>query len=196
MDETKQLYIIAGCNGAGKTTASYTVLPEILGCQEFVNADEIARGLSPFNPETVMVQAGRLLVKRVDELLAQGATFAIETTLSPRTYRTLIIKAQEMGYRCSLLYFWLDSPEMAEMRVAKRVEAGGHNVPKHVIHRRYRLGLEHLFELYMSCVDYWVLFDNSSLNRVLVAEGGRDLPTTIHAPETYQQIEEYVGRRS
>lgn len=196
MDETKQLYIIAGCNGAGKTTASYTVLPEILGCQEFVNADEIARGLSPFNPESVTIQAGRLLVKRVDELLAQGATFAIETTLSPRTYRTLIIKAQQMGYRCSLLYFWLESPEMAEMRVAKRVEAGGHGVPTHVIHRRYRLGLEHLFELYMPCVDYWVLFDNSSLNRVLVAEGGKDMTTTVHAPETYQQIEEYVGRRS
>lgn len=196
MEESKQLYIIAGCNGAGKTTASYTVLPEILGCQEFVNADEIARGLSPFNPESVTIQAGRLLVKRVDELLSHGDTFAIETTLSPRTYRTLILKAQAQGYRCSLLYFWLESPEMAEMRVAKRVEAGGHGVPPKVIHRRYRLGLEHLFELYMPCVDYWVLFDNSSLNRVLVAEGGKELQTTVHNPETFHQIEEYVGRRS
>ncbi len=196
MEYSKQLYIIAGCNGAGKTTASYTVLPEILGCQEFVNADEIARGLSPFHPESVMVQAGRLLVKRVDELLSQDATFAIETTLSPRTYKQLIIKAQQRGYRCSLLYFWLESPEMAELRVAKRVEAGGHDVPKSIIHRRYRLGLEHLFDLYMPCVDYWVLFDNSSLNRVLVAEGGKDLATTIHDTETFQQIEDYVGRRS
>ena len=82
------------------------------------------------------------------------------------------------------------------MRVAKRVEAGGHNVPVHVIHRRYRLGLEHLFDLYMPCVDYWVLFDNSTLNRVLVAEGGKELPTSIHDEEIFQKIEEYVGRRS
>ena len=146
------MYIIAGCNGAGKTTASYTVLPEILDCQEFVNADEIARGLSPFNPESMTIQAGRLLMKRIDELLAVGASFAVETTLSPRTYKSLVLRAQKMGYKCSLLFFWLESPEMAVMRVAKRVEAGGHNVPSDVVKRRYRLGLEHLFDLYMPCV--------------------------------------------
>ncbi|MBQ6046833.1 MAG: zeta toxin family protein [Bacteroidales bacterium] len=196
MKKEKQLYIIAGCNGAGKTTASYTVLPEILDCQEFVNADEIARGLSPFNPESMTIQAGRLLMKRIDELLAVGASFAVETTLSPRTYKSLVLRAQKMGYKCSLLFFWLESPEMAVMRVAKRVEAGGHNVPSDVVKRRYRLGLEHLFDLYMPCVDYWMLFDNSCLSRVLVAEGGKDMGTIIHDVEIYEHIESYVRRRS
>ncbi len=105
-----KLYIIAGCNGAGKTTASYTVLPEMLGCREFVNADEIAKGLSPFNPESVAIEAGRLMLQRMDDLLSEGSDFAFETTLSTRSYVKFIERAQAKGYFVTLLYFWLPTP--------------------------------------------------------------------------------------
>ena len=116
-----KLYIIAGCNGAGKTTASYAVLPEMLECHEFVNADEIAKGLSPFNPSQVSIEAGRLMRKRMDALMADGADFAFETTLATRYYTRFIRMAQERGYFVSLLYFWLPSPDQAVERVARRV---------------------------------------------------------------------------
>ena len=106
----KTLYIIAGCNGAGKTTAAYTILPDIWQCQEFVNADEIARGLSPFNPESVAIQAGRLMLERIEILLEQGVSFAIETTLATRSYVQLVRKAQAKGDCVQLLFFWLNSP--------------------------------------------------------------------------------------
>lgn len=155
------LYIIAGCNGAGKTTASMTVLPEVLQCEEFVNADEIAKGLSPFHPEDMAIEAGKLMLKRIDDLLAEKKTFAIETTLATRSYKTLVQRAQTVGYTVTLLFFWLPSPEMAEMRVASRVASGGHNIPKDVIHRRYWLGLQNLFDIFAPMVDYWSLYDNS-----------------------------------
>ena len=119
-----RLYIISGCNGAGKTTASYTVLPEILECKEFVNADEIAKGLSPFNPEGVAIDAGKLMIKRIRELLDNREDFAFETTLAPRNYVKLIKEAQSKGYVVTLLYFWLESPELAVQRVAQRVRNG------------------------------------------------------------------------
>lgn len=157
----KNLYIIAGCNGAGKTTASMTVLPEVLNCEEFVNADEIAKGLSPFHPENMAIEAGKLMLARIDALLSQGKSFAIETTLATRSYKTLVYRAKEYDYTVTLLFFWLPSPEMAEMRVASRVASGGHNIPKDVIHRRYWIGLQNLFDIFVPIVDYWSLYDNS-----------------------------------
>ena len=154
------LYIIAGCNGAGKTTASYSVLPNLLECQEFVNADEIARGLSPFNPESMAIQAGKLMLQRIDILLNQRKTFAIETTLASRSYISLVRRAREAGYNVVLLFFWLPSPEIAVMRVAKRVAEGGHNIPVDIIHRRYWAGLENFFNCYAPIVDTWVLYQN------------------------------------
>lgn len=137
----QRLYIIAGPNGAGKTTASFTVLPEVLDCREFVNADEIAKGLSPFNPEEVAIQAGKLMLQRIDYLLKSRETFAIETTLATKSYKNTIEKAKALGYAVILLFFWLPSPQMAEQRVAMRVKEGGHNIPKDVIYRRYWAGL-------------------------------------------------------
>lgn len=155
------LYIIAGCNGAGKTTASLSVLPEVLNCEEFVNADEIAKGLSPFHPEEVAIEAGKLMLGRIEYLILHRRSFAIETTLASRSYSNLVRKAKEAGFTVSLLYFWLPSPEMAEERVAARVASGGHNIPKEVIHRRYWLGLRNLFEIFSPIVDYWSMYDNS-----------------------------------
>jgi len=124
------LYIIAGCNGAGKTTASFTVLPDILNCKEFVNADSIAVGISPFNPESVAFEAGRIMLHRIHELMKDRADFAFETTLSTRSYVSLIREARKIGYKINLLFFWLNSPEMAKQRVAERVSNGGHNIPR------------------------------------------------------------------
>lgn len=156
------LYIIAGCNGAGKTTASYSVLPDLLECREFVNADEIAKGLSPFNPESVAIEAGKLMLQRIDLLLSQGKTFAIETTLATRSYASLVSRAHGCGYNVVLLFFWLPSPEMAVVRVAKRVSEGGHNIPIETIHRRYRLGLRNFFNIFIPIVDSWMFFDNKN----------------------------------
>ena len=161
------LYIIAGCNGAGKTTASFNVLPQILNCREFVNADEIAKGLSPFCPESVAIQAGKLMLERIDFLLSENVSFAIETTLATRSYKNLVMAAKAKGYNISLLFFWLESPEMACERVKKRVLEGGHNIPTETIFRRYQLGLENLFKIFMPIVDYWALFDNNLAPRMI-----------------------------
>lgn len=154
------IYIIAGCNGAGKTTASYSVLPDLLDCKEFVNADEIAKGLSPFNPESVAIEAGKLMLQRIDLLLRQRRTFAIETTLATRSYSSLIKRAQSAGYQVVLLFFWLSSPEMAIERVAKRVSEGGHNIPAETIVRRYWLGLHNFFDIFAPIVDSWIFYEN------------------------------------
>ncbi len=190
--EDKQLYIISGCNGAGKTTASYTVLPKILQCQEFVNADEIARGLSPFNPESVAIEAGRLMLKRIQELLSKDVSFSIETTLATRSYFNLVNKARMQGYKITLLYFWLSSPELAEQRVAERVRKGGHNIPLDVIHTRYYRGVYNLFNIYMPIVDSWIIADNSHLPREIIAEGGIGKDNIIYNLNKYQTIENYV----
>lgn len=158
--EKPTLYIIAGCNGAGKTTASYSVLPDLLNCREFVNADEIAKGLSPFNPEEVAIEAGKLMLQRIEHLLGQGKTFAIETTLATRSYASLIGRAHKRGYNVVLLFFWLPSPEIAVERVAKRVSEGGHNIPTETVYRRYWLGLQNFFGIFADIVDSWMFFDN------------------------------------
>lgn len=155
------MYIIAGCNGAGKTTASFNILPAILHCKEYVNADEIARGLSPFQPEKVAFEAGRIMLKRIDELLLTNEDFAFETTLATRSFHQLIGKAKKWGYDVVLIYFWLESVELAEMRVKTRVKLGGHNIPKDVIKRRYYRGIENLFNLYHGLCDVVYIYDNS-----------------------------------
>ena len=192
MEQSPQLYFIGGCNGAGKTTASYTVLPEILQCKEFVNADEIARGLSPFNPESMAIEAGKLMLKRINELLHACESFSIETTLSTRSYAKLIKQARAKGYKISLIYFWLNSPELAISRVAQRVRNGGHNIPREVIIRRYAAGISNLFRIYMPLVDYWLLADNSTTPRIIVAEGGRESSTEIHHVELFNTIQSHV----
>ena len=191
----KNLYIISGPNGAGKTTASYTVLPKILNCMEFVNADEIARGLSPFNPEGTAIEAGKLMLKRIDELLQKEESFSIETTLSTRSYFKLVEIAHQKGYNVTLLYFWLESPEQAIERVAERVSKGGHDIPKDVIIRRYWAGLNNLFDIYMPIVDSWILVNNSQTPRIIVALGGKNHTTKIEDKECFTKIKEYVNQR-
>lgn len=190
----KHIYIISGPNGAGKTTASYTVLPKILQCKEFVNADEIARGLSPFNPESVAIEAGRLMSKRISDLLQRNESFSIETTLSSRSYFRLVEKAHSQGYDVTLLFFWLKSPQQAIERVAERVAKGGHDIPKDIIVRRYWEGMDNLFKIYMPIVDTWILVNNGETPRSIVATGGKDQTTIIKDNKHFKTIEEYVKR--
>lgn len=166
----KNLYIIAGCNGAGKTTASFTILPEIIECKEFVNADEIAKGLSPFQPEKVAFEAGRIMLNRITELLIDNQSFAFETTLSTRSYKHKIIEAKEKGYTATLLFFWLQNVELAKARVKMRVTEGGHNIEPEIIERRYYRGIKNMFEIYLPIVDGALVFDNSNGKHELLAE--------------------------
>lgn len=165
-----KLYVIAGCNGAGKTTASYTILPEILDCDEFVNADEIARGLSPFRPDKVGIQAGRLMLQRIKSLIQYRQDFAFETTLATKSYKNLIKRAKKNDYSVTLIFFWLSSPELAVNRVETRVKEGGHDIPEVVIRRRYNNGLKNFFNIYKQIVSDWIFIDNSGEPYKLIAE--------------------------
>lgn len=188
------LYIIAGCNGAGKTTASFTVFPELLNIREFVNADEIARGLSPFQPESVSIQAGKIMLKRLDELIAEGKDFAFETTLSTRSFIILCEEARSKGYDIYMIFLWLPSPEHAIDRVRQRVSTGGHSIPDDVVVRRYQAGLKNFTALYQSLVDYWIFIDNSGQQFSLIAEGGRASNMIIHNSTIWQKIQESSSR--
>ena len=185
---SKQLYIIAGCNGAGKTTASFTILPEVLNCKEFINADEIAKGLSPFQPESVAMQAGRIMLARMDELLQKGETFAFETTLATKSYKQKIEWAQANGYEVTLLFFWLRNVTMAKERVAQRVAEGGHSIPSQTIERRYHNGIGNLFAIYMDMVDICYIFDNSEGRKELIAQKERHKDIVIYNNDKFNLI--------
>ena len=182
-----KLYIRSGCNGSGKTTASYTLLPDLLNCREFVNSDEFAKSFSPFDPAAASVTASRYMLMKINYLLEKREDFAVETTLATRSLLKIIKQTQELGYEVTLLYFWLNSPELAIQRVRDRVKTGGHNIPDAVVRRRYVMGLQYLFGSYIPVIDHWILADNSKPPFVVVAEGSRDV-MYIKDSEKYQQI--------
>jgi predicted ABC-type ATPase len=162
------MYIIAGCNGAGKTTAAFALLPDVFKTIEFVNADEIARGLSPLNIEGVAFQAGRIMLERLADLVHQQKSFAFETTLSGLSYLNFIINAKAKGFEVVLFYVWLISPDLAKERVALRVKKGGHNIPKQVIETRYYKSINN-FTKYAKLVNDWYIYNNTK-DYELVAE--------------------------
>lgn len=163
------LYIICGPNGAGKTAASFTMIPEILDCKEFVNADEIARGLSPFNPESVSISAGKLLLQRINNLMSAKENFAFETTLATKSYVNLIKIALKSDYQVTILFFALNSDDLAVKRVKIRISEGGHNVEEKTIRRRYYSGLFNFFNVYKDLVPNWIFVENSEENANIVA---------------------------
>lgn len=183
-----RLYIISGCNGAGKTTASYTMLPEMLECSEFVNSDEFAKGLSPFQPEKASIQAGRYMITKIRYLLKEQRDFALETTLATRTVLKTVKMAQAAGYTVTLLYFWLNSPELAIERVKARVEAGGHNIPEETIRRRYKVGIDYFFHHYAPICERWILADNSQIPFRVIADGSKTDAINIKDKEVYEYI--------
>ena len=182
-----RMFIISGCNGSGKTTASYMLLPELLDCSEFVNSDEFAKSLAPFHPESAYVTASRYMLKKLQYLFSRREDFCIETTLATRSLIKMVRRAQDQGYFVTVVYLWLRSPEIAIQRVAARVEAGGHDVPPDVIRRRYYTGLQYFFDIYSPVCDKWMLVDNSDTEFNIVAEGTRK-GMTVRDLDLYQQI--------
>ena len=192
----KNLYIIAGCNGAGKTTASFTILPEILNCKEFVNADEIAKGLSPFQPEKVAFEAGRIMLNRIKELLDENENFAFETTLATKSYKFKVAEAQRKGYNVTLLFFWLQNVDLAIERVKTRVLEGGHNIETDVIKRRYSNGIRNLFDIYISIVDEVLIFDNSGGKPILIADKTLKSELNIVDEDKFKKLKKYHNERT
>jgi len=187
----KNLYIIAGCNGAGKTTASFTILPEIIKCKEFVNADEIAKGLSPFQPEKVAFEAGRIMLNRIAELLENSKCFAFETTLSTKSYKQKVEEAKQKGFTITLLFFWLQNVALAKERVKTRVSEGGHNIEADVIERRYLKGIKNLFDIYLPIVDGALIFDNSFGKHLLIAKKTVDKKLDIIDNSKFNLLKKY-----
>jgi predicted ABC-type ATPase len=169
--QKKYIYIIAGPNGAGKTTFAKSFIPDTVNITQYVNADMIAYGLSPFAPEREAVQAGKLMLRQIDKLARQGENFCLETTLAGRSYVRKISEWRTDGYSVRLIFLSLPDVEIAIARVAARVAQGGHAIPEDVIRRRFDAGLENFNTLYKHIVDSWVLFDNADTRPVHLASG-------------------------
>lgn len=168
---TPTFILIAGPNGAGKSTSAPPLLSDQYEALEFVNADDIAKGLSAFHPEKVAIPAGKILLGRFQELAEAAESFAIETTLSGRGYARHVTALKQKGYRFELIFLWLPSEELAVVRVAQRVALGGHHIPEAVIRRRYKAGLQNFFSLYRPLADRWKFYDSSQPHPRLIAYG-------------------------
>jgi predicted ABC-type ATPase len=185
-----RVVVLAGINGAGKTTASQHVLTEVLRIPTFVNADAIARGINGLNPESVAFEAGRIMLDRLRELALKKEDFAFETTLAARTYAGFLESLRQTGYFVYLYYYWLHSPELAISRVAVRVQSGGHHIPEETIRQRYSRSIRNFFHLYRPIADYWEMYDNSFGERELIAIGNRN-DTVIGDEEKWTAVEDY-----
>jgi len=171
--KSKEILILAGPNGAGKTTFAREFLLNEARCPTFVNADLIAAGLSPFQPEQAAMRAGRIMVDLIRAHVTRGDSFAVETTLADRSYARLIRDWRAESYRVSIWFLALPSPEVALARVAERVRHGGHQVPDSVVRRRFTAGLKNFETLYKPLVDAWVLYDNAGDEPLLLDWGER-----------------------
>jgi predicted ABC-type ATPase len=190
--QSPTVYVIAGPNGAGKTTFATDFLPIFVQCREFVNADLIAAGLSPFAPELQAMRAGRLLLTRIKELADARQDFAFETTLAGRNYVKLIGEFKRSGYDVILFFLWLPSAEAAVARVATRVRQGGHDVPEATIRRRFEAGLRNFLRIYAPLVDSWYMLDGSDLPPSLIAVRSDGILQPLQ-PELYEIIRTQWG---
>ena len=163
------LYVIAGRNGAGKTTFAKQFLPNYAECREFVHADLIAGGLSAFSPESAAILAGRLMLERIKKLANQLIDFGFETTLSGKAYAGFLKDSKNIGFRIHIFFEWVRSVDIALERVADRVKLGGHKVPEDVVRRRYDKGLSNFHRIYRALSDSWTIFDNSTSTPQIVA---------------------------
>ena len=163
------LYIVAGPNGAGKTTFAKEFLPNYVKCLEFVNADLIAEGISPFFPEQAAIRAGRMMLEQIHLLADKNRDFGFETTLAGKSYVRLLNNLKSKGYRIHLYFLWIDNVDIALERIADRVRRGGHNVPEEIVRRRFNRGLPNLFNLYRPLLDFWAIFDNSTDSPFMIA---------------------------
>jgi predicted ABC-type ATPase len=186
----KEIVLIGGPNGAGKTTTAHVLLPEFFALHEFLNADEIARELSPANVDAAALAAGRQLIERMRKNIRDGRSFAMETTCSGKSYIPYLKECKDNGWMITLYYFWLPSPEHSIARVAKRVGQGGHDIPREAIYRRFLTGLWNMRHLYLPLADTAAIYDNSGKSRILIATRKDGLPLVIHDSERWSRIEE------
>jgi predicted ABC-type ATPase len=191
----KDVIVIGGPNGAGKTTAANRLLPTTLGMREFLNADEIARGLSPFDPEANAVPAGRMMIDRIDKLVAAGKSFAFETTCAGHRQVKLLRTCRAAGYRVTFFFLWLPSPKAAIQRVAQRVTRGGHHIPDDVVARRYVMGLHNMRHMFLPLADAAAIYDNSTEPPVLIAEKESASSFTVRDTERWKLIEDATSER-
>ena len=182
------LVIISGPNGAGKTTSALKILPDKFKITKFINADFIARGLSPIDPALSAIEAGRIMLKRIDEAIDKRESFAFETTLSSRIFANLISKCRKTGYQILVLYISLSSPELAISRVSARVLKGGHFVPEETVERRFYRGLQNFFKIYIPLCDYWILGDNSGTYPELIAQKEPASNEIFYNKQAYDRI--------
>ena len=180
--------VLAGPNGAGKSTAAETLIRDLLGVEHFVNADTIARGLSAYNPESVAVAAGRVMLERIQELARRGDDFAFEKTLASGSFAPWIAGLRPIGYRFYLRYLWVPTPEFSTARVAGRVRQGGHHVPSEIIARRYLGGLRNLFSLNMPIADDWIVYDNTTGERREIATGMLEEVSEVYDRDIWDTI--------
>jgi predicted ABC-type ATPase len=171
--QERRIIIIAGSNGAGKTTFAREFLPKEIGCPVFVNADLIAAGLSPFEPATAAIRAGRMMIEEIETYVREKRSFAFETTLSGRRYARMIPQWQDLGHRIKLVFLYLEDVKIAIERIRVRVRQGGHGIPEDVVRRRYEAGWRNFQQTYRNLVDTWVIYDNSGETPVLVDSGGK-----------------------
>jgi predicted ABC-type ATPase len=163
------VYIIAGPNGAGKTTFALEFLPNYADCRNFINADLIAAGMSPFSPESAAIRAGRLMLEEIELFMTRGADFGFETTLSGRTHLRVIRDLRERGYRVHFFYLWIPSVELALARIRERVLRGGHDVPEAVVRRRFDRSIRNFLVHYRLQGDSWNLYDNTAATPRIIA---------------------------
>jgi len=167
----KNVYIIAGPNGAGKTTFAKKFLPDYAKCPNFINADFIAQGLSPFSPRLAAMKAGRLVLEQIHSLAEKNIDFAFETTLAGKSHASFLKNLKKKSYSIHLFFLWIPNVELALARIKERVADGGHNVPVEDVRRRFYRGIHNLFRLYEPILDSWMLFNNSGATPALIAEG-------------------------
>ena len=163
-------YILAGPNGAGKTTFANEFLPVEAECLNFINADLIAQGISPFQPEKKAIESGRLMIKQIDKCVRKNESFAFETTLSGKGYINKIIDWRAKGYEIIIYFLTIPSIEFAIERVKLRVARGGHNIPEQVIRRRFERSLPNFNMFYKPLADSWIIFDTSGNLPIILEE--------------------------
>ena len=185
----KDVVVIGGPNGAGKTTWAYRNLSRTLDIREFVNADEIVGGLSPLNPDSGAIPAGRVMLGRLNELVEAGESFAFETTCSGLSHGRFLRRCRSLGYRITLIFLWLPTADLAIARVARRVALGGHRIPPEVVMRRYSAGIRNMRDLYLQLADSAFVHDNSDGDGILIAERRGEAALIVHDPTRWKKIE-------
>jgi predicted ABC-type ATPase len=165
----RNVYVVAGPNGSGKTTFASTFLPEYARCMRFINADLIAKGLSPFDPERAAFQAGKIVLNQIQEYSRAGMDFGFETTLSGLTYRKLFRHLKDIGYSLHIYYLWIPSVGLAVMRIKERFRSGGHWVPERDVRRCYTRSLKNVYSVYGPLADTWEIFNNAGITPQLIA---------------------------